>query len=48
VNQCLVPSLKRGDIIIVNNLPVHKVAVIHQAIEATGAKRRYMAPIRST
>ena len=26
VKQCLVPTLKRGDIIVMDNLPVHKVA----------------------
>jgi transposase len=42
VNQCLVPSLKRGDIVIVDNPPVRKV--IQQAIEAASAKLRYLPP----
>ena len=28
VKQCLVPTLKRGDIVVMDNLPVHKVAGI--------------------
>jgi hypothetical protein len=34
VEQCLAPTLKRGDIVIMDNLPVHKVAGVQQAIEA--------------
>ena len=37
VEQILVPTLKRGDIVIADNLPVHKVAGIREAIEAAGA-----------
>ena len=33
VKQGLVPTLKRGDIVIMDNLPVHKVAGVEQAIE---------------
>jgi hypothetical protein len=37
VKQCLAPTLKRGDIVIMDNLPVHKVAGVQEAIEAVGA-----------
>jgi hypothetical protein len=37
VKQCLAPTLKRGDIVVMDNLPVHKVAGVQQAIEAVGA-----------
>jgi transposase len=44
VKQCLVPTLRRGDIVIMDNLPVHKVAGVAQAIEAVGAKLLYLPP----
>jgi transposase len=44
VQQCLVPTLKRGDIVIMDNLPVHKVAGVRQAIEAAGATLLYLPP----
>jgi transposase len=36
VKQCVVPILKRGDIVIIDNLPAHRVAGIREAIEAAG------------
>ena len=36
VKQCLVPTLKRGEIVMMDNLPVHKVAGVREAIEAAG------------
>src|SRR5216684_1820554 len=44
VKQCLVPTLKRGDIVVMDNLPVHKVAGVQQAIEAAGATLLYLPP----
>jgi transposase len=44
VKQCLVPTLKRGDIVVMDNLPVHKVAGVQQAIEAAGATLFYLPP----
>ena len=44
VQQFLAPTLKRGDIVVMNNLPVHKVAGVEEAIEATGARLRYLPP----
>jgi hypothetical protein len=38
VRQCVVPILKRGDIVIIDNLPAHKVVGVREAIEAAGAK----------
>ena len=40
----LVPTLKRGDIVMMDNLPSHKVAGIEEAIKAAGAKLRYLPP----
>jgi transposase len=44
VDQCLVPTLKRGDIVVMDNLPVHKAAGAQEAIEAAGAELRYLPP----
>jgi len=33
VKQCLVPTLKRDDTVIMDNLPVHKVTGVEQAIK---------------
>ena len=42
VEHCLVPTLSRGDIVVMDNLRAHKVAGIQKAIEAVGAKLRYL------
>jgi transposase len=42
--QFLAPVLKPGDIVVMDNLPSHKVAGIRQAIEATGALLVYLPP----
>jgi transposase len=42
VQQCLVPTLKRGEIVLMDNLPVHKVAGVAAAIEAAGATLIYL------
>ena len=44
VKQCLAPTLKRGDIVIKDNLPVHKVAGVQQAVEEAGAQLLYLPP----
>jgi transposase len=44
VKQCFAPTLKRSDIVIMHNLPVHKVADVQEAIEAVGAKLLYLPP----
>lgn len=44
VKQCLAPTLKRGDIVVMDNLPVHKVAGVAEAIEAVGATLLYLPP----
>jgi transposase len=44
VKQCLVPTLKRGDIVVMDNLPVHKVAGVEEAIETAGATLLYLPP----
>lgn len=42
VERCLAPTLKRKDIVMIDNLPAHKVAGVRQAIEARGATLRYL------
>jgi transposase len=44
VEQVLAPTLKPGDIVVMDNLAAHKVAGIREAIEATGATLRYLPP----
>jgi len=44
VEQFLVPTLKKDDIVIMDNLPSHKVAGIREAIENAGAKLLYLPP----
>src|SRR6202022_3172105 len=42
VEQCLAPTLKRKDIVMIDNLPAHKAAGGREAIEARGAMLRYL------
>jgi len=44
VEQFLAPTLSPGDIVILDNLPAHKVAGVAEAIEAKGAELRYLPP----
>lgn len=44
VEQVLAPTLKPGDIVIMDNLPAHKPVAIRRAIEATGAELRFLPP----
>ena len=44
VEQFLVPELKPGDIVIMDNLGSHKAPAIRTAIEAAGAKLLYLPP----
>jgi hypothetical protein len=38
--QCLVPTLKRGDIVVMDHLKAHLVAGVREAIKAVGATVR--------
>ena len=44
VQQVLVPTLRPGDIVVMDNLPAHKIAGVRAAIEAVGARRRLLPP----
>lgn len=42
VEQILVPTLRPGDIVVMDNLPAHKPAAVRQAIERAGAELRFL------
>lgn len=42
VEQFLAPALRPGQIVLMDNLPSHKVAGVREAIEAAGATVRYL------
>ena len=44
VEQVLAPTLRPGDIVILDNLPAHKGAAARAAIEAVGASVRFLPP----
>jgi transposase len=44
VDQCLVPVLRPGDILILDNLSSHKVRGVREAIAAAGARLLYLPP----
>ena len=44
VEQMLAPTLRPGDIVVMDNLAAHKVVGVRQAIEACGAELHYLPP----
>lgn len=44
VEQMLAPTLQSGQLVVMDNLPAHKVAGVSQAIEARGAELLYLPP----
>jgi len=44
IRQCLVPALRPGDIVVMDNLPAHKNEQVRELIEAAGAHLRYLPP----
>lgn len=42
LTETLIPVLQPGDIVVVDNLPTHKVAGVQDAIEAAGARLLYL------
>ena len=44
IEQFVVPILRPGDIVVMDNLSSHKVVGIREAIEAAGAELRYLPP----
>jgi transposase len=44
IRRHLAPTLSPGDIVVMDNLPAHKVAGVREAIEAAGAELHYLPP----
>lgn len=44
VEQVLVPTLRPGDVVVMDNLPAHKPIAIRDAIEAAGAFLLFLPP----
>ena len=44
VEQVLAPTLEPGDVVIMDNLPAHRIACVRATIEAKGARLRYLPP----
>lgn len=44
VQQVLSPTLRAGDVVILDNLPAHKGAAAREVIEATGARLLFLPP----
>jgi transposase len=42
--RVLAPTLRRGDVVILDNLPAHKGTAVRQAIEAAGARLLFLPP----
>lgn len=44
VEQCLLPTLSPGDVVIMDNLSSHKRPAVRQAIRSVGAKLLFLPP----
>ena len=44
VQQVLAPTLQPGDVVILDNLPAHKITAVREAVEATGAQLLFLPP----
>lgn len=44
ISQCLLPNLRQGDVVIMDNVSFHKVKGIQQMIESVGASLLYLPP----
>ena len=44
VEKVLVPELRKGDVVVMDNLPGHKGPKVRQLIEAAGAELLYLPP----
>ena len=44
IEQGLAPTLRPGDIVVMDNLPAHRAAGVREAIEAAGATLRFLPP----
>jgi len=44
VEQVLIPTLRPGDVVVLDNLAVHKHPAVHAALEQAGAHLRFLPP----
>lgn len=44
VRQVLVPTLRPGDVVVMDNLSSHRVVAVREAIESAGASLRFLPP----
>ena len=44
VEQVLVPTLRPGDVVVLDNLAMHKQPAVHAAITRVGARLRFLPP----
>jgi transposase len=44
IDQILVPTLRPGDVVVLDNLPVHKHPAVQTSIEQAGAHLRFLPP----
>ncbi len=44
LEQALIPTLAKGDVVVMDNLPAHKIASVRQLIEAAGVILLYLPP----
>jgi transposase len=44
LEKCLIPTLRAGDFVVMDNLPAHKIAQVRALIEAAGAILLYLPP----
>jgi transposase len=44
LDHCLCPQLRRGDVVVMDNLSAHKVQGVRERIEAAGAEVLYLPP----
>jgi transposase len=44
IEQALAPTLRAGDVVVLDNLKAHKVKGVREAIEARGARLLYLPP----
>jgi transposase len=42
IEQCLAPTLKRGDIVVADNVSFHKVAGVEEALRGVGASLKFL------
>jgi hypothetical protein len=42
IEQSVVPTLKRRDIVVIDNVPFHKAAVVQKAMEGVGATQAFL------